>query len=50
MKKFENKIVTNHAFKKSFMTEEYFNELGKEGWELISISALDASAYFKREV
>ena len=50
MKKFEYKIVTNHAFKKSLMNEEYFNELGKEGWELISISHLDGSAYFKREV
>ena len=50
MKHFEYKIVTNQAFKKSFMTEEYFNKLGKEGWELISLSALDASAYFKREV
>jgi hypothetical protein len=50
MKKYEYKIVTNHAFKKSFMTEEYFNELGKEGWELVSVSGLEAIAYFKREV
>ena len=50
MKQFEYKIVTNQAFKKSLMNEEYFNELGKEGWDLVSLSALDASAYFKREV
>jgi len=50
MKHFEYKILTNKAFKKSLMNEEYFNKLGKEGWELISLSFLNESAYFKREV
>ena len=50
MKHFEYKILTNKAFKKSLMNEEYFNKLGKEGWEPISLSFLNESAYFKREV
>jgi len=52
MKTFENKIISNKVFKKSELTEENFNRLGKQGWQLISVSTLEsgvAKAYFIRE-
>jgi hypothetical protein len=52
MKTFEYKIISNKVFKKSELTEENFNRLGKQGWQLISVSTLEsgvAKAYFIRE-
>ena len=52
MKSFEYKILSNKIFKKSELTEENFNRLGKQGWQLISITVVEsgvAKAYFMRE-
>ena len=51
MSYFEYKILSNKVFKKSVMTEEEFNRLGKLGWELVQVTAEEsgvAKAYFKR--
>ena len=53
MKYFENKIISNKVFKKSMMTEEEFNRLGKQGWELAQINSDESGiskAYFKRPI
>ena len=52
MKCFEYKVLKDKVFRKSLITEEELNRLGKQGWELVSISAIDGigSAFFKREL
>ena len=48
---FEYKIISKKIFKKSQMTKENFNRLGKQGWELIQIATQEdgiAKAIFKR--
>ncbi|MBL6643089.1 MAG: hypothetical protein ISP64_00575 [Flavobacteriaceae bacterium] len=52
MKTFEYKILSNKVFRKSELTEENFNRLGKQGWQLISVSTLEsgvAKAFFIKE-
>ncbi|GAB2817144.1 DUF4177 domain-containing protein [Ferruginibacter profundus] len=49
MKKFEYKMITvsrEHMKKDSFQTEmlDRFNELGNEGWEIISAEGLNGSS------
>ncbi|MGG9963379.1 DUF4177 domain-containing protein [Ferruginibacter sp. SUN106] len=49
MKKFEYKMITvsrEHMKKDSFQTEmlDKFNELGNEGWEIISAEGLNGSS------
>ena len=53
MKLFHYKILKNKLFKKSIITEEEFNRLGKQGWELVSTSPGDGGilqAFFKKEL
>ena len=52
MKTFEYKILSNKVFRKSELTEENFNRLGKQGWQLISVSTYEsgvAKAFFIKE-
>ena len=51
MKCFEYKVLKDKVFRKSLITEEELNRLGKQGWELVSLTAIDGlgTAIFKRE-
>lgn len=46
----EYKFLTDKPFKRTVITEENFNKLGKEGWELIKVDVWASRAYFKREI
>ena len=52
MECFEYNLLKGKFFRKSLITEEELNRLGKQGWELVSISAIDGigSVFFKREL
>jgi hypothetical protein len=52
MKCFEYKVLKDKVFRKSLITEEELNRLGKQGWELVSLTAIDGlyTATFKREL
>lgn len=53
MKIFQYKILANKVFKKSVITEDNLNQLGKQGWELVSVQLSESglqTAYFKKEI
>lgn len=52
MKKYEYKYLNYFEQKITLKLseEEIFNELGREGWELIQISMMNGVAIFKREI
>jgi len=60
MKKFEYKFIQLYAQdginiklaskNKAEALEEFFNPLGREGWELVHIHLMEGLAVFKREI
>ena len=56
MKKFEYKVVDHNEVRQKYgdisdeSYQSYFNDLGKEGWELIAINGNAGTYFFKREI
>lgn len=52
MKQYQYKILEDKVFRKSVVTEEELNRLGKQGWELVNVDMSEGvkKAYFKREL
>lgn len=52
MNQYQYKILEDKVFRKSVVTEEELNRLGKQGWELVKVDASEGvkKGYFKREL